>query len=74
MGLGDVTGTGASGRLVFGQDGLGVEPFGDDLIGCRGLQRTGSMIGLLGLTLRVSTHDPEPPGGKLGDAAAAATD
>src|SRR4051795_13163873 len=39
-GLDDVTGTGPSGRFVFGQGGLGGEPFGDDLIGGLGLQHT----------------------------------
>jgi hypothetical protein len=39
-GPGDVTGPGASGRLVFGQDGFGCESFGDDLIGCLAFQHT----------------------------------
>src|SRR5690349_2076350 len=37
-GLDDVTGTGASGGLGFGQGGLGGEPLSDDLIGCLAVQ------------------------------------
>src|SRR5690348_8401134 len=39
-GLGDVTGTGLSGWLIFGQGGLGGEPLGNDLIGGLAIQHT----------------------------------
>ena len=38
--LGDITGTGLSGRLVLGQGGLGDEPLSNHLIGCLARQHT----------------------------------